>query len=607
MRIPISTKLIVLTVIILLVATVPIALKSSELFEQVSVQREEYANLSVAGYKATEIENTLNALTDKAKVMGSMLYKAQNEKRELGDDFRFTFDKDRNFAAIEVFSVSGQSTESISRQVRDDYLKTFGLNSAYISQLRAKQNFPIRSVAIGNIEIRNSSLPKGAPLFTIGLPLVKDENGKISHIVLADVQLGTLQKTFAERSEKLMYLVDKSGVILAHQDEQFAISQHSLKKYPFVEKALAESTPRRQSRFFDEDKKAYFIGAYAKTSYGLTVFSQTSEEVILEPARQVRRQAFFITGLVLSGALFFIFLFSMTLTSPIEKLASLIQLVSKGNFDVKARLQVKSADEVGDLAIAFDNMTEGLKERDKVKNLFSKFHGSSVAEEMINQDVVGTSGSNKDVTVFFSDIRGFTAFSEKHTPEEVVTMLNEYFAIMVGIINKNNGIVDKFIGDAIMAVWGAPKTRAEDSHNAVKACLEMRKALAELNERRAKRGQGPLMIGMGLHSGRAISGTIGSDERMEYTVIGDTVNMASRIEASTKAFGTDLLISDDLAKRVQDKFGMELAGAAHVKGKTEDLKLFRVTGYKKADGTIEEIKTPYSEYQAEKVDKVKVA
>ena len=298
----------------------------------------------------------------------------------------------------------------------------------------------------------------------------------------------------------------------------------------------------------------------------------------------------------------------MSLTSPIEALVELIGVVSKGNFDVKAKDKVKSAfkDEVGELAEAFDNMTEGLKERDKVKTLFSKFHGSSVTDDLMQNDI-GVGGQNKKVVIFFSDIRGFTAFSENRSPEEVVAMLNEYFAVMVGIINKNKGVVDKFIGDAIMAVWGAPKGSDKDAHLALKACLEMRVALNELNIKRIARNEPPIAIGMGLHAGDAISGTIGSDERMEYTVIGNTVNTGSRIEASTKAFGTDLLISDTVFEKVGEDFKVEYAGAAEVKGRTEALKLYKVRGYKDESGKMIEISTPYSDYKAEKVDKVKVA
>lgn len=216
-------------------------------------------------------------------------------------------------------------------------------------------------------------------------------------------------------------------------------------------------------------------------------------------------------------------------------------------------------------------------------------------------------GSKKMVTVFFSDIRDFTKFSEGHTPEQVVEMLNEYFQVMVGIINRNGGVVDKFIGDAIMAVWGAPKGTERDSQNAVKACLEMRVALAELNASRAARDKVPIKIGMGVHRGEAISGTIGSSERMEYTVIGDTVNQASRIEASTKSFGTDLLLSEDMAEFALEEFIMEVAGSVEVKGKEAPLKLFKVRGYYDEQKNPIIIQTEFSDYEVGHDAKVKIA
>ncbi|RYG54644.1 adenylate/guanylate cyclase domain-containing protein, partial [bacterium] len=216
-------------------------------------------------------------------------------------------------------------------------------------------------------------------------------------------------------------------------------------------------------------------------------------------------------------------------------------------------------------------------------------------------------GSNKEVTVFLSDIRGFTKFSEGHTPEEVVGMLNEYFGIMVTIITANHGIVDKFVGDAIMAVWGAPNSSGDDQNFALKACLEMRVALGELNKRRLSIGQSAIMIGMGLHTGRAISGTIGSNERMEYTVIGDTVNLTARIEASTKSFGTDLLVSDAIVASLPSTYLYSLAGEAEVKGKSEPIKMYLVRGYRDAvSGEEMIIETPYSSYSAEADEKVKV-
>jgi adenylate cyclase len=607
MRIPISVKLIVMTIMMLIGVTVPIALKSSEFFENTSKQREESINLDFAAARATEVENVLSNLFDKTRTTAMILYKMSGQNNVVNQDLEINFGRDKNFISLEVLKVDGSSFLSVSKRVKEEVFRNAGLTSAYLNMIRQRIPFPVANVAQGKLEIINSSLDRGPAMFTIGVPIVSDPiTKKITHIAIADINLAMLLKPFEEQKERTFFVTDKNGVLLAHSDEKKAIARFDMKENQIFKIASKAELARGQKPFYDGQEK--FFGAFAKTSYGATVFSQISEELILEPAKEVKRRAFHIAGLFLSAALFIVFLFSMTLTSPLETLVGLIGLVSKGNFDVKASSQVKSLfeDEVGQLAHAFDNMTEGLKERDKVKTLFSKFHGSSVTDDLLQGDI-GVGGQKKEVVVFFSDIRGFTAFSEKRSPEEVVEMLNEYFAVMVGIINKHHGVVDKFIGDAIMAIWGAPKTTGKDASYAVRACLEMRRGLEGLNEKRIARGQPPINIGMGLHAGSAISGTIGSDERMEYTVIGNTVNTGSRIEASTKAFGSDLLISESVYEQIKDDFEIEYAGAAEVKGRTEALKMYKVRGYKDENGVMVTVKTPYSDYEAESADKVKIA
>lgn len=611
MRIPISAKLISITVLMLVLVTGLIAVKSSKFFETTSRQREENVNLDYAAARATEVENILSNVVDKTKTTASVLYKinAGESNAAANDEFDIGFNRDKAFIALEILKIDGSSVTSVQKRVKSDVFKNLKLDPAsFLPQVRSQQQFPILSVAKGTLEVQNATFPRGPAMFTVGIPLIKDASGKITHIAIADLELGALQKPFSEQKERTFFVVDRRGVLLAHSDERRALARQDFSQSEAVEIARDSKTPRGQKPVHDDDgKRAY--AAYAKTSFGVTVFSEISEDIILEPALEVKRNAFYIAGLFLSAALFFIFVFSMTLTSPLEKLVQLIDLVSKGNFDVSARKAVDNMfdfkDEVTELADAFDHMTEGLKERDKVKNLFSKFHGSSVTDDLM-QGEVSLGGQKKDVVVFFSDIRGFTAFSEKRSPEEVVEMLNEYFGVMVGIINKHGGVVDKFIGDAIMAVWGAPKSSDRDSQKAVRACIEMRKGLNDLNERRIARGQPPIQIGMGLHAGPAISGTIGSDERMEYTVIGNTVNTSSRIEASTKAFGTDLLITDDVLSKIGEDFKVEYAGSAEVKGRSEALKMFKVRGYRAESGELIDVVTPYSDYEAEAADKVKI-
>jgi len=605
-RIPIAFKLIFVTVGLLLGVSWWIATQSTHRFEQISTDREEQAARDSSLARATEVEGLLLSYIDKVRVIAEVLERPPGDE-ERKKELQLTFTHDKDIVAIEVINkVPGPK----NREVNDEYLKQYKQDASYIDTLRTAQKVKgllhtevLFSGKEGYVEIRNSSIEGGVPLFTIGFPLQKDDYGNVTQIVLADFRLDRLQKAFASVSEHTLYLVDNEGHLLAHPDEARVLKNERVADVPIVKAALGSEFKQGQLHFKDSAGQP-FTGAYTRTGLGVITIAVASDSVILEAAHSVRREAFYIAGRIVSVALFLMFLVSITLTAPIEVLAELTNEVAKGNFAVKAK--VKSRDEVGQLGEAFNQMIEGLLERDKVKNMFSKFHGSSVTEDLMKGDLQ-LGGSKKNVTVFFSDIRDFTKFSEGHTPEEVVAMLNEYFEIMVGLINKHGGVVDKFIGDAIMAVWGAPKGTDRDPQNAVRAALEMRRALAVLNDKRISRGQVPIKIGMGLHRGEAISGTIGSHERMEYTVIGDTVNQASRIEASTKSFGTDLLLSNDLAEFTTEDFLTEVAGSVEVKGKTEPLKLFKVRGYYDENKQPVEIRTEYSDYEAGHDAKVKIS
>jgi adenylate cyclase len=610
-RIPIAVKLISVTIGLLLVVAGLITRRAADRFEQISKDREEQANQDQSRARATEVEGVLVSFIDKAKVIASLVMKGSSDPGEREKSLDLTFYRDKDFVSVEVIARGQQPGAVPLRVVNEAYLKQYKLDKSFMDILRSAQKArqllhteALFSGKDGYIEIRNSTIEGGAPVLTIGFPLAKDDFGQVTHIVLAELRLDRLQKVFAGVSERTLYLVDNEGKLLAHPDEKRVLKAESYADVPIVKAALSSELKLGQTHFKDKDTGEFITAAYTKTGLGVVAIAAVSDEVILEAARAVKRESFYVAGQALSVAFFLIFVFSIMLTTPIEVLAELTTRVAKGDFSVKST--IRSRDEVGQLGQAFNQMIEGLLERDKVKSMFSKFHGSSVTEDLMKGDLQ-LGGSKKMVTVFFSDIRDFTKFSEGHTPEEVVEMLNEYFQIMVKIINVHGGVVDKFIGDAIMAIWGAPNTSERDSQNAVKAAIEMRKALAELNERRGGRGKIPIKIGMGLHRGDAISGTIGSEERMEYTVIGDTVNQASRIEASTKAFGTDLLLSQELAGFVQEEFVVEEAGAVEVKGKSEALKLFKVRGYYDENKQPVIVRTEFSDYEAGHDAKVKMA
>ena len=210
----------------------------------------------------------------------------------------------------------------------------------------------------------------------------------------------------------------------------------------------------------------------------------------------------------------------------------------------------------------------------RTASLFTRFLDARVVAELIDKGEIDfrQQAQSREISVLFSDIRGFTALSEVSAPEEVVAMLNDYFSRQVGVIFAHGGTLDKFIGDAIMAFWGAPAAQEDHAARAVAAALEMSEALEEMRGKLGKIGA-ELEIGIGIHSGTAVVGLIGSNDRLDYTAIGDTVNLASRVESTTKGIAR-VLVTEATRNAAGDSFAWRDCGTHRVKGREEGVRLF---------------------------------
>ncbi len=238
---------------------------------------------------------------------------------------------------------------------------------------------------------------------------------------------------------------------------------------------------------------------------------------------------------------------------------------------------VKTGDELEGLARGFNHMVDGLQERDKLRTTMGKYMTEAVVAHLMAGEVE-LGGKTLEVSILFCDLRDFTTISEKRSAQQIVELLNEYFTEMVDCVMNEGGVVDKYIGDNIMAVFGAPVSRSDDAVRAVRAAVHMRDALAKLNAKLVARGSQALRFGIGLHTGEVVAGNIGSARRMEYTVIGDAVNVASRLESKTKELGTDVLISEATYQRAKDQIDAEAAGDVQVKGREQPVGSYKVRG-----------------------------
>ncbi len=281
------------------------------------------------------------------------------------------------------------------------------------------------------------------------------------------------------------------------------------------------------------------------------------------------------------GASFFLFgilqaaFIGHSISKPVTDLAREVDKVTRE--DLSAQAQVLSLDHIGQLAEGFNEMVVGLRRAVFVKETFGRYVTRQVLDEIL-KGKVELGGELRCATVMFSDIRGFTALSEKLGPAELVSFLNRYLDIMVDVVVEYGGTVDKFIGDAVMASFGVPLSKDDDALRAVKAALQMTARLVTWNAQRASAGELPIDIGIGLHTGDVVAGNIGSAKKMEYTVIGDTVNTSSRIEQLNKRFNTRLLISSTTFALVKDQVIARALDPVEVKGKALPLTVYEVTG-----------------------------
>jgi len=248
-----------------------------------------------------------------------------------------------------------------------------------------------------------------------------------------------------------------------------------------------------------------------------------------------------------------------------------LKVVRNGNFDKK--VQVRSNDEIGYTGDVINEMNEGLKEREFILEAFGKYVTQEVRDEILSGRIP-LDGEMKDVTILFADLRNFTPMTESSDPKLVVKIMNSYFEKMSDVIHQEGGLVLQFLGDEIYAVFGAPIARGDHPERAYRAATAMNKRLMELNEMFVERGWPLLRHGIGIHTVEAVAANIGSPDRLSYLLVGDTVNLASRLQGLTKDVGEDIIISKSTRSRLQQDIPLKKLAAARVKGKNEPVEIF---------------------------------
>jgi adenylate cyclase len=273
----------------------------------------------------------------------------------------------------------------------------------------------------------------------------------------------------------------------------------------------------------------------------------------------------------MANAVFLTWLVSVNLTRPLKEMVRVMREVRGGIFEGKVK--VTTNDEIGYAGDSVNEMVEGLKERDFIKETFGKYVTQEVRDEIL-KGRIPLDGEQKEVTVLFADLRDFTPLTEATPPKEVIKIINGYFAEMAQAITRHQGLVLQYIGDEIEAVFGAPLPVANHPDQALRAALEMRRRLEIYNQKLKAAGKEPLRHGIGIHTGYVVAANIGSPDRLSYAMVGDAVNLASRIQEMNKRFETDIILSGAAKSRLAEQYPLQGLPQTLVKGMSQPVEIF---------------------------------
>ncbi len=302
----------------------------------------------------------------------------------------------------------------------------------------------------------------------------------------------------------------------------------------------------------------------------LQVVLQRPLAAALAPYQRLRLALLLLTALAFVASLLGASVIARGISRPVQKLVAASRRVQEGLYD--GAVAVDRDDEIGELAGAFNNMTQGLAERDRVRDMLGKVVDPAVAEQLLSRELE-LGGEEREVSILFADIRDFTGLGERQSPAELLDLLNRYLTHMTGVIEAQGGVVDKYIGDAIMALFGAPLAHGDDAQRAVRAALGMVREMASLNDELAGLGLPRIAAGIGINTGNVVAGNMGSARRLNYTVIGDGVNLAARIEGLTRFYGVPLIVGESTAAAAPE-FSYRELDLVRVKGKQEPVRIF---------------------------------
>jgi len=570
-RFSIGAKLIIIITLIVLISLGSIIALASLLIRHDLQLLAEDTNFEANRRAAAAAESVFENMLSNSLILIRTITSAGTDSVLASETTDFFFE--RNTQAAFIFFNIGDVSENL---VNENFFIERNIDISLAESFKETHDLALRRASAGETLLFNAAGHFSAPLLAFFFPWQYGGAG----VLFSPMDLNDSFGYGVNQS----YLINYSGDVLIHADFDMVRNSVNVAQQSFIKSVYEKPDRSAQTLYTDEDGKQFF-GAFSKlNTAGAIVITSIEYNKVFEGIDATTRRNIFLAITVLSISIICIWFFAKSISVPIRVLAAVAHDIEGGKFELDIP-PPKTHDEIGVLTSSFQRMCKAL-------NIFGRFTNRDIAVRAMRGEIK-PGGFPKNATVFFSDIRGFTAISENFTnvfeenaSDRIVHWLNNYFTKMIDCVERTGGVVDKFIGDALMAHWGTAYTTGstrKDAYNCISAALMMRRALMKMNNERDKDDPNNprIQFGCGINTGLVTAGQLGSDKRMEYTAIGDPVNLASRVEALNKPFGTDILISENTWKLVRRRFLTEEMPSVTVKGKEKPVRIFAVINYAK--------------------------
>lgn len=578
----IQVKLIGITSLILLFFISGIIILTTYFFKNDSEVRIKENSLKVAQLIGHKVRSDFNSIVEKSMILANAMAfeKITEEKKE--ELQKLFFRNDKNFVYLGVFKEQGRYLKSIRNTYNLDYILENRLEESDLERLVYLHANVLQKAFNGEVVLHNVSQGFPFPIIAISVPYLDMEGEK--SILISLLRVEKILNVFDSSSHIKAFMVNSSGIAITHPDANLVLSSSNLSDTPLVERFLNNKAGNGQMRYKDKRTGEYYLGSYAKVAFAdAGVMTYIPENIALEEVYNIQKRNLYILAIALCSAILIVLYFAKSITGPVLSLVDASRSIEKGVFKLDIKPQTR--DEIGLLTNSFLTMGLGLEEREKVKSILGSMIDPVVVKEAMKDLATLKRGNEKIITAFFSDVASFSTISEKLTSAELASLLNEYLSAMTIILKEHEGVLDKYIGDAIVGIFNAPVEIESHSLKAARASVRMMEKLKELRTYWSSKNlycrEAQLMdIRIGLNTGTAKVGFMGTDALASYTMMGDTVNLAARLEAAAKDYGVNILISEAMQRKVDEVMHCRHLDLVRVKGKNEPVKVYELIGEK---------------------------